>query len=142
LGVRAVKGEGGMVMAQTPESTEYGGMPRSAIATGMVDFVLPPNEMPAKLMAYVVHAFGASHVLVSSPDAPWSDGLERTFLLLRSQTGHDFSQYERNTIVRRIERHIAVLQIDGLEDDLRYIQLTHGEADALFRIRAGCKIDQ
>ena len=60
LGVRAVKGEGGMVMAQTPESTEYDGMPRSAIATGMVDFVLPPNEMPAQLLAYVAHAFGAS----------------------------------------------------------------------------------
>jgi chemotaxis response regulator CheB len=58
LGVRAVKGEGGMVMAQTPESTEYDGMPRSAIATGMVDFVLPPNEMPAKLLAYVATRLG------------------------------------------------------------------------------------
>src|SRR6202051_4012403 len=66
LGVRAVKGEGGMVMAQTPESTEYDGMPRSAIATGMVDFVLPPNEMPAQLLAYVAHAFGASHAPVSA----------------------------------------------------------------------------
>ena len=46
LGVRAVKGEGGMVMAQNPESTEYDGMPRSAIATGLVDYVLPPAEMP------------------------------------------------------------------------------------------------
>src|ERR1700691_3417180 len=66
LGVRAVKGEGGMVMAQTPESTEYDGMPRSAIATGMVDFVLPPNEMFAKLLAYVEHAFGAYRLPVSS----------------------------------------------------------------------------
>ena len=57
LGVRAVKGEGGMVMVQTPETTEYDGMPRSAIATGMVDFVLPPHEMPAQLLAYVAHAF-------------------------------------------------------------------------------------
>src|SRR6202522_3491943 len=60
LGVRSVKGEGGMVMAQTPESTEYDGMPRSAISTGMVDFVLPPQEMPAKLLAYVAHTFGTS----------------------------------------------------------------------------------
>ena len=53
LGVRAIKGEGGMVMAQNPESTEYDGMPRSAIATGLVDYVLPPAEMPAQLIAYV-----------------------------------------------------------------------------------------
>ncbi len=58
LGVRAVKGEGGLVMAQSPESTEYDGMPRSAIATGLVDYVLPPAEMPAQLIAYVDHAFG------------------------------------------------------------------------------------
>ena len=57
-GVRAIKGEGGMVMAQNPESTEYDGMPRSAIATGLVDYVLPPAEMPAQLIAYVAHAFG------------------------------------------------------------------------------------
>jgi len=133
LGVRAVKGEGGMVMAQTPESTEYDGMPRSAIATGMVDFVLPPNEMPAKLLAYVAHAFGAYHLPVSSQAAQQPDGLEKIFLLLRSQTGHDFSQYKRSTIVRRVERRMAVHQIDGLEDYLRYMQLTRGEADALFR---------
>src|SRR6202451_4417499 len=133
LGVRAVKGEGGMVMAQTPESTEYDGMPRSAIATGMVDFVLPPNEMPAKLLAYLAHASGGYHVPVSSQAAQQPDGLEKIFLLLRSQTGHDFSQYKRSTVVRRIERRMAVHQIDRLEDYLRYMQLTRGEADALFR---------
>jgi two-component system CheB/CheR fusion protein len=58
LGVRAIKGEGGMVMVQSPDSTEYDGMPRSAIATGLVDYVLPPAEMPAQLMAYAAHAFG------------------------------------------------------------------------------------
>jgi two-component system CheB/CheR fusion protein len=133
LGVRAVKGEGGMVMAQTPESTEYDGMPRSAIATGMVDFVLPPNEMPAKLLAYVAHAFGATLLPVSSRSAQQPDGLEKIFLLLRSQTGHDFSQYKRSTIFRRVERRMAVHQIDSLEDYLRYMQITLGEADALFR---------
>ncbi len=58
LGVRAIKGEGGMVMVQNPDSTEYDGMPRSAIATGLVDYELPPAEMPAQLIAYVAHAFG------------------------------------------------------------------------------------
>ena len=70
LGVRAVKGEGGMVMAQNPESTEYDGMPRSAIATGLVDYVLPPAEMPAQLIAYVRHAFGQPARRVSAAATP------------------------------------------------------------------------
>src|SRR4030095_12277966 len=57
LGVRAIKGEGGMAMVQSPESAEHDGMPRSAIATGLVDFVLPPAQMPKQLIAYVRHAF-------------------------------------------------------------------------------------
>lgn len=132
LGVRAVKGEGGMVMAQTPESTEYDGMPRSAIATGMVDFVLLPDQMPARLLAYAAHVFGTTPA--GAPEGPQPAGaLEKVFLLLRSQTGHDFSQYKRNTIIRRVERRMAVLQIDRLEEYVRYLQLTSSEIDALFR---------
>jgi len=122
-----------MVMAQTPESTEYDGMPRSAIATGMVDFVLPPNQMPAQLLAYVAHAFEAPLRPFSSQAPQPADGLEKIFRLLRSQTGHDFSQYKRSTVIRRVERRMAVHQIERLEDYLRYMQLTRGEADALFR---------
>ncbi len=72
-GVRAIKGEGGMVMAQNPESTEYDGMPRSAIATGLVDYELPPAEMPAQLIAYVAHAFGKH----SPSRCPGAKGRER-----------------------------------------------------------------
>ncbi len=133
LGLRAVKGEGGMVMVQIPETAEYDGMPRSAIATGLADFVLPANEMPPQLLAYVAHAFGNSQRPVTSRVLPSTDGLEKIFLLLRSQTGHDFSQYKRNTIIRRLERRMAVHQIDRLDDYLRYLQLTRGEVDALFR---------
>jgi len=133
LGARAVKGEGGLVMVQTPESTEYDGMPRSAIATGMVDFVLVPHEMPAQLLAYVSHAFGTSLTPVSELAPQPADGLQKVFFLIRSQTGHDFSQYKRNTIFRRVERRMAVHQIDKLEDYVRYLQITAGEVEALFR---------
>ena len=57
-GVRAIKGEGGLVLAQSPASTEYDGMPRAAIATGLVDFDLPPAEMPARLITNATRAFG------------------------------------------------------------------------------------
>ncbi|MEP7365711.1 MAG: chemotaxis protein CheB [Acidobacteriota bacterium] len=133
LGVRAVKGEGGMVMAQTPETTEYDGMPRSAIATGMVDYVLPPNEMPARLLAYAGRAFVTSSAPASLEPAQAPERLEKIFHLLRSQTGHDFSGYKRSTLTRRIERRMAVHQIDQIGDYIRYLQLTRSEVDALFR---------
>lgn len=58
LGLRAIKGEGGMAIAQTPETASYDGMPRSAIATSPVDYVLPPAAMPEQLLGYVSRAFG------------------------------------------------------------------------------------
>ena len=114
LGVRAVKGEGGFVIAQIPETTEFDGMPRSAIATGMVDLVLPPHEMPGQLLAYVTRSFGPRPARVPAPATV--DGLGKSFALLRSQTSHDFSRYKRTTIARRVERRVAVHQIDLLED--------------------------
>jgi two-component system CheB/CheR fusion protein len=134
LGVRAVKGEGGMVMAQNPESTEHDGMPRSAIATGLVDYVLPPAEMPPQLIAYVAHAFGRTLRLASSSPAPKAeDAMRKVFILLRAQTGHDFSQYKQNTIRRRVERRMAVHQIERLNEYVRHLQQTPAEVEALFR---------
>ncbi|MFA6029687.1 MAG: chemotaxis protein CheB [Elusimicrobiota bacterium] len=133
LGVREVKGEGGMVMAQKPESTEYDGMPRSAIGTGMVDFVLPPAEMPDYLIRYVAHAFGGPRRPAPPAAAKAEDMLSKVFALLRVQTGHDFSKYKPNTIARRAERRMALQQIATLEDYVRYLRQTPAEVDALFR---------
>lgn len=133
LGARAVKGEGGMVMVQTPESTEYDGMCRSAIHAGVVDFVLPPDEMPAQLLAYVSQAFTPSRFSPGAEDSTPVEGLEKVFQLLQTQTGHDFSQYKRNTIIRRIERRMAIDQIQGFAEYVRYLQLTKSEVEALFR---------
>jgi len=69
LGLSAIKGEGGMVMAQSPESAEFDGMPRNAIATGLMDFELSPCEMPAKLLAYATHAFHNRIRLTAAPTA-------------------------------------------------------------------------
>jgi two-component system CheB/CheR fusion protein len=132
-GVRAVKGEGGMAMAQNPESTEYDGMPRSAIATGLVDYVLPPAEMPAQLIAYVEHAFKLRPRLASSAAPKREDMLKKVLILLRAHTGHDFSQYKQNTVIRRIERRMAVHEIAEPEGYLRYAQGNTAELDALFR---------
>jgi len=133
LGIRAVKGEGGMAMAQNPESTNYDGMPRSAIATGLVDFVLPPAEMPAQLIAYAAHAFGKTPRPVPPAVPKTEDKLKKIFILLRAQTGHDFSKYKQNTIARRVERRMAVQQIKQLDGYVRYLQQNPAEVAALFR---------
>ena len=133
LGVRAIKGEGGMVMAQNPESTDYDGMPRSAIATGLVDFKLPPAEMPAQLIAYAAHAFSKPPRSATAPTPKTENALKKLFILLRIQTGHDFSQYKVTTIHRRIERRMAVQQIDTMDGYVKFMQQSPAEAEALFR---------
>ncbi|MBN2369894.1 MAG: PAS domain-containing protein [Vicinamibacteria bacterium] len=133
LGTRAIKGEGGMAMAQNPESAEHDGMPRSVIATGLVDYVLPPAEMPARIIAYVAHAFRGAPRPVSSSTPKAEDALNKIYILLRAQTGHDFSLYKQNSIVRRIERRMAVHQIEGLDGYVRYLRHSPVEVEALLR---------
>ena len=133
LGVRAIKGEAGMVMAQSPASTEYDGMPRSAIATGLVDYELPPAEMPDYLIAYVSRAFGQPPRPATAPAPKAENALKKILILMRAQVGHDFSQYKPSTIHRRIERRMAVHQIETIDGYVKYLQQTTAEVDALFR---------
>jgi two-component system CheB/CheR fusion protein len=132
LGVRAVKGEGGMAMAQTPESTAFDGMPRSAIATGLVDYILPPAEMPKQLIAYVNQLVG-KHAPRSETPSQTSDSLAKICVILRVQTGHDFSGYKHGTITRRVERRMVLHQIEKLSDYVRFLQPSAAEVSALFR---------
>ncbi|MDO8448362.1 MAG: CheR family methyltransferase [Rhodoferax sp.] len=133
LGVRAIKGAGGMVMAQIPASTEFDGMPRSAIATGQVDYELAPADMPAQLIAYVAHAFGRPRKSATTPEPRSENALQKIFVLLRAQTSHDFSQYKSSTLHRRIARRMAVHQIEAIGGYVKYLQQTPAEVDALFR---------
>ncbi len=132
LGIRAIKSEGGMVMVQTAATSEFDGMPRNALATGLVDYELEPREMPVQLIAYVAHAF--SKVLHAAPASMPQDenALRKIFILLRAQTGHDFSQYKPSTICRRIDRRIAVHQLHSVEAYVKFLQQTPAEIEALF----------
>jgi two-component system CheB/CheR fusion protein len=133
LGVRAIKGEGGMVMAQRLDSAEYDGMPRSAIATGLVDYTLSPAEMPAQLIAYAAYAYGKSPWLAAALAPQTENVLQKIFVLVRAQTGHDFSQYKPSTLHRRIERRMAVHRIEAIDGYVKYLQQTPAEVEALFR---------
>jgi two-component system CheB/CheR fusion protein len=133
LGVRAIKEAGGLVMTQTPDSTEFDGMPRSAMATGVVDYALPATQMPAQLISYVKYAFGKLALRADKPLAINDSALKKIFVLLRTHVGHDFSQYKPSTIHRRIERRMSVHQISLFDDYVRYLQQTPDEIEALFR---------
>jgi two-component system, chemotaxis family, CheB/CheR fusion protein len=109
IGLRAIKGQGGLTLAQ--ESAEYDGMMRSAVQTGLVDMVMPAEDMAAKLVDYFRHVTRVSEQKAQNDFRRDADQLSRIAALLRARTGHDFSGYKDNTIQRRIQRRMQVLQI-------------------------------
>tara|TARA_R110002167_G_scaffold35613_6_gene113630 strand:+ start:579 stop:3575 length:2997 start_codon:yes stop_codon:yes gene_type:complete len=133
LGLREIKGEGGMAMVQSLESCEFDGMLKNAIDTGLVDYVLPPEGMAAQLLAYTANTFGRPRVPNINPQPQDDSLLKKLFVLLRDKTGHDFSEYKQSTIVRRIERRMAMHQIAKLDGYVKYIQQTPKETEILFR---------
>jgi two-component system CheB/CheR fusion protein len=133
LGVKAIKDAGGFVIAQSPESTEYESMPRNAINTGLVDLELLPRDMATALISYVKRGMGSDRWKNLSPKPIIANEFQKIFVLLRSATGHDFSQYKVNTVHRRIERRMAVNKIETIADYVTFLQNNHAEAEALFR---------
>lgn len=131
-GIRAVKEQGGMIMVQSEESAKFDGMPKSAINTGLPDFVLPPEEMPRLLLSFVKHPYAAkvegTPVLITDEDA-----LIRIFALLREQSKLDFTYYKPSTVIRRIERRMTVNQIRELRDYARYLERYPTEIATLYR---------
>ena len=138
LGVRAIKAHGGLTIAQAPEEAEYDSMPRSAIASG-VDFVLPARDMPGKIVALWRNA--QSIRLPDLPDRPSAedaaaeaeDALRDILANVRTRTGHDFSQYKRATLMRRVERRLQVNQLQSLIEYRDYLSAHPTEASALLR---------
>jgi two-component system CheB/CheR fusion protein len=134
-GVRAVKEHGGLTLAQAEfDQHAMTGMPSSAAATGLVDFVLPVEDMPGRLMSYWSHLSGIEDR--KGPDGArhdMADAIPKICILLRRALGHDFIEYKRNTVVRRIQRRMQVLQIDNPADYFEHLRRTPIELDALFR---------
>ena len=132
LGVRAIKEAGGMVMAQDPPSCEYDGMPRNAIATGLVDYQLPPADMLAQLIACVAHSASLSLNPGRRAKSRLKSVLGQIFALLHSQTGRDFSNYKASGVQRRIAKRMALQQIETPELYVNYLRDSATERQALF----------
>ncbi|MCA9959445.1 MAG: hypothetical protein KC443_10450, partial [Anaerolineales bacterium] len=110
----------------------FDGMPRSAIATQLVDYVLSPEQMPQELMKFVQHPYLVGDARVKPPLTD-DDNLNKIFALLRSFSGVDFSFYKQNTMGRRIERRMSINQIDRLSDYLNYLYRSQAEVNTLYK---------
>jgi len=130
-GLKAVKEKGGMVMVQSEETAEYAGMPRSAISTGMVDYVLSPWEMPEMLLEYYSRAGSVKIKEQEEGKAPST--MQKILFVLRNRTGHDFTAYKKNTLVRRIERRMNVNRCDAAAQYLDFLHKNLQETEALFQ---------
>ncbi|MFO1060349.1 MAG: CheR family methyltransferase [Dongiaceae bacterium] len=134
LGLKAIKEAGGLTLAQAGGSSRYDSMPRNAAATGLVDFVLPVEEMPARLVELV-------RDLRRKEDEAAADGFRRATRralpeiceLLRAHTGHDFSHYKESTFMRRLQRRMQVAHLAAVPAYVDLLRREPAEAEALFR---------
>ncbi|NTU60707.1 MAG: chemotaxis protein CheR, partial [Deltaproteobacteria bacterium] len=129
----AIKEAGGMVMTQDEASAKFDGMPRSSIATGLVDFVMPPEDMPDQLLKYIRHPYAQGSEAQAPALVNDDDSLARVLGLVQRSSGVDFTFYKSNTIARRIERRMSVNQILALADYVRYLESSPREVGTLYK---------
>jgi two-component system CheB/CheR fusion protein len=139
LGIKRIKERGGLTIAQDPDEAEHSAMPRTAIDTGMVDWVLQVAQMPRRLVEYRNHELSQNLPSEDGPEPsqakPSPDeaesALRDVLIFLRMRTGRDFSYYKRATILRRIGRRMQVNGVDDLGAYLSFLRTHPGEAGAL-----------
>ena len=142
LGIKRLKERGGLTIAQDPGEAEHPSMPRTAMETGMIDWVLGAKEMPQRLLGYYEHEGRLKLPPEEGPQparaAPTPHdvneaALRDVLMFLRTRTGRDFSYYKRATIVRRISRRMQVNGVEDLPGYLTFLRTHPGEAAALLQ---------
>src|SRR6266481_5238734 len=135
-GLRAIKAAGGLTFAQSQGSAKFDAMPRSAIRAGFVDLVLPPGEIAREIERIANHPYIRRPL--SDPEGiekaayRQADDLGRIFLSLKKQMGVDFSAYKESTLIRRIQRRMALHRIDKMSQYARFMRDNKREIEALF----------
>ena len=129
IGLRSIKENNGIVMVQDPSTAKFDSMPRNAIDSVVVDIVASANELPEKLFAKLKNV----HFVKSELEIKDHSALEKIIILLRSQTGNDFSLYKKNTVYRRIERRMSIHKIDKIASYVYFLQQNPKEVEILFK---------
>src|SRR5437016_637579 len=134
LGLKAIKAEGGTTFAEAPQSAKFDSMPRSAVASGAVDFVLPPKAIAQELTRIGRHPYLGQTRAAPSPEAPASgpDAFDEILRKLREKSGIDFMLYRQTTIRRRIARRMMIHGLDTLEGYLGYLEAHPSQVHALY----------
>jgi two-component system, chemotaxis family, CheB/CheR fusion protein len=131
VGLAAIKERGGVIMAQDPGEAEYDTMPRAAIATGLVDFVLPARRLGAKVVELGSSRSPWLSLVRGDSQATSGDELRRLLGHLRARTGHDLTGFRQDLLQRRVARRMHVNQIDSLADYLEHVRSSDPESQAL-----------
>ena len=132
IGIREVKAAGGITFAQTPASAKFDGMPRAAIATGMVDVVMTPAEIGEELSQIARHPYARLPARAEQQTLD-EDQLQRVFALLRPASGVDFRQYKLPTVKRRLLRRMALHRIANVTQYVELLEKTPDEVRGLFQ---------
>lgn len=132
-GLKEVKRAGGLAIAQSPKDAQFDGMPVSAISTGLVDYVLPAEQIPEVLVGYVRHPYVTGGYGVGEAERESSGGLYSVLSILQSKLGYNFHHYKRNTLIRRIVRRMGLKQIEEMNQYAELLRNDPDEATELFR---------
>ena len=131
LGMKAIKEKNGIALVQDPSSAKFNSMPLNAIESVVPDIIAPVEELPAKLIS-LLHYFpkinAEDDFLIKTKSS-----IDKIIILLREQTGHDFSMYKKSTLMRRIERRRGIHQIDKIQTYVRFLQENPKEIELLFK---------
>lgn len=134
LGLSEIQAQGGVTFAQDSATAKYDSMPRSAESAGYTDYVLPPKEIARELARLASHPYSAQKAPPSPEDARGGDSsLAVIFQLLRKTVGVDFTHYRQSTVLRRIQRRMAVNRMNSLREYLKYAQKNPAETNALYQ---------
>ncbi len=135
LGIAEIQAQGGVTFAQDETTAKYASMPRSAAASGCVDYVLPPKGISKELARIARHPYIAKAAAEEEAEVPpgVSNGMSTVFQMLRRATSVDFTHYRQTTILRRIHRRMVVHKLDHMADYVRYLQTNPAEIKALYQ---------
>jgi two-component system CheB/CheR fusion protein len=133
MGVKSIAANGGIVLAQDPETAQFDGMPLSTISSGTVNYVLPVAKMPAVLVGYAHHPYVAGAARLETVAESEEAVLESVLGLIRARRGYSFSGYKQNTLLRRIQRRMGLRSIAQWNDYIAVLRKNPAEVDALFK---------
>nr|WP_301340831.1 chemotaxis protein CheB [Azospirillum brasilense] len=132
-GLLAIKSAGGFAAAQDPESAQFDGMPRSAIATGQVDVVKTADKLPGCLIEHAGRVLSRNLPVPAKPQERDNDPLAQIVAAIRSVTGVDFSHYKLATLLRRIERRMHTAGLDSMSDYAALLRRNSAETVSLYK---------